>query len=752
MYLKSITIKNFRKFGKNNNMVQFVEAGDYLHHLDYEKTTDDEGENQIDINIAPKTTLIVGKNNSGKTTVVDALDILLNKSKEKKFNSTDFNLAYLQNILLECKKNIDKIKEFVPEIEFNIQIGLSNENSSDILSKLYQVLEIGDTKTNECNIILKYQIIEESSFVKKIIELINDFRNNELLFDKFKKLIDDTEFKLQYYNNKGTLINNFKLSSLIELTYIKANNIREEKCLTKAFSEIVEYKYNNNKTDGNPSPLDRNIDDINKQLSTYMGDKHTETLNSTLKKFIDGQKCQILLKSELTVKNMLTNVIKYYFKEKEQEVPEDQFGLGYTNLIMIVAKILQYMEKYPNTAYNSQVNLIAIEEPETFMHPQMQELFIKNINDMISDLLNKNDKHINSQIIITTHSPHVLNSKIHTGGTFNNINYMKEVSGYASVTALEDDNIAVFTKEEKNILKSVIKKNVEESGEAELIARYNQFKFIKKHIKFKVSEVFFADAIVFVEGVCEYNLLQYYIDQNEKLNKKFISIVLIDGAHAQMYQNLINILCIPTLIITDIDIKRQANEKGEKYKDKNGNDSIGEYEQIFSLEGRFSTNATINKYLLENFINKIKINHVINKTKHKLNKNIKISYKLSNPDLSKNINYHEKDKLKITFQKDSINKVFSTSFEEAFILTNTANEKLKQILMKLKPDIFEEIESNGGIDNNSYKWQCKLSGDKASFANEILYKEMTKDLAENIFLLPQYILDGIDFLEKELGD
>lgn len=719
MYLKSIKITNFRKFGEKNNEIQFAEACDYLHPTDNKKTTDDEGKNQIDVNIAPKTTLIVGKNNSGKTTIIDALDIILNK--EEKFNSSDFNLAYLKSILDVYKKNQDEIKDFIPEIEFNIKIGLNNENSSDIVSKLYNVLEIGDTETDECNIILKYQVEEENSYIKDIKALIVNYGiDNLLLFDKFKKIIDDTTFKIKYYNNKNVLLKKFKLSNLIELTYIRANNIRKENCLTDAFGKIVEYKYNNNKHNDKIPGIDNQIDVVNTSLSTYMKDNHTNTLNSTIEKIMDSNRCQILLKSSLTVKNMLTNVIKYYFKEKENEIPEDQFGLGYTNLIMIVAEILQYMEKYPDTAFNSQINLIAIEEPETFMHPQMQELFIKNINETIKDLLNKNHKNINSQIIITTHSSHILNSKIHTGGTFNNINYIMEKNGYASVTVLEDNEILQLTKNNIRIIEKLKKNKIEDSV---LLEKYYQFEFIKKHIKYKVSEVFFADAIIIVEGVSEYNLLQYYIDKNGKLNKKYISIVLIDGAHAKMYKNLISILNIPTVIITDIDIKRDPAEKGEKYKDKDGKDCIGEYKQITSLLGRVSTNTTLKEYIDSKSTKKLE------------------QYK-----------YYRKGNLKVVFQKDIINGVYSTSFEEAFILTNEANKELKRILEKLKPKIYEEIETNGGINSNSYKLQCKLSEDKANFANEILYKEMTKDSAENIFILPQYILDGIDFLEKKLGD
>ena len=707
MYLKSLSITNFRKFGDKNNVVVFTEGCECVNF-----NSDGSGEsNEVKINIAPKTTLIVGKNNSGKTTIVNALDILINQNG--KFRSDDFNFQYLSKIFNEYKCDDEKsIKENLPSMEFNIKIGLDGKNSNDIFSNLYQVLSIADLETKECNIIVKYQIVEDEEFVGKVnglLKTLND-TNKPLIFDKFKNIIDDTIFNLKYYNDQNEQLTNFKLKDLIELTYIRANNIREEKCLTNAFGKIVEYKYNNSKEDDKVLDLDKNIDDVNIQLSQYMKNNHSDGLNKTIKKVINENKFQILLKSSLTVKTLLGNVIKYYFQEKEKEIPEDQFGLGFTNLIMIIAEILQYMEKYPDTAYNSQINLIAIEEPETFMHPQMQELFINKINDAIYDLLNIKHKNINSQLIITTHSPHILNSKIHNGGTFNSINYIKEEKNSANVTPLEDSSIAGLTKEDL--------KDLEDNPDNEN-KKYLDFEFIKKHIIFKISDIFFADAVIFVEGVCEYNLLQYYLNKDEVLNKLFISIVLIDGAHAKMYRNLINILNIPTLIITDIDIKRSAKEKGEKYEE-NGKVFIGDYNQITSLENRISTNNTLVDFMGES-------------------------------TLLKNYDYYEKDNLKVVFQKD-INGIFPTSFEESFLLTNKDNDELKNILHELKPQIEIDISNNGGIVQNSYKWQCKLSHDKAKFANMILYKEMTTNNKpdENIFVLPQYIIDGISFLKQKL--
>lgn len=705
MYLKSLSITNFRKFGNKNNVIVFTEGCECGNFDD----TSDSSETKI--NIAPKTTLIVGKNNSGKTTIINVLDMLINQNG--KFKSDDFNFQYLSKIFSEYKCDDEKsIKENLPSMEFNIKIGLDGKNSNDIFSNLYQVLSITDIETKECNISIKYQIAEDEEFVVKVNKLLKSVNetNKSLLFDKFKHIIDETVFNLKYYNDQDEQLTNFKLKDLIELTYIRANNIREEKCLTNAFGKIVEYKYNNSKENEKALDLDKNIDDVNIQLSKYMKSNHSDELNKTIKKIISENKFQILLKSSLTIKTLLGNVIKYYFQEKEKEIPEDQFGLGFTNLIMIIAEILQYMEKYPDTAYNSQINLIAIEEPETFMHPQMQELFINKINDAIYDLLNIKHKNINSQLIITTHSPHILNSKIHNGGTFNSINYMKEEKNFANVTPLEDSSIAGLTKEDLKKL---------EDNKDDKNKQYLDFEFIKKHIIFKISDIFFADAVIFVEGVCEYNLLQYYINKDEILNKLFISIVLIDGAHAKMYRNLIGILNIPTLIITDIDIERSAKEKGEEYKE-NGKTFIGDYIQITSLDGRKSTNNTLKEFMGE-----------------------------STP-LEK-YSYYEKDNLKVVFQNEIIG-IFPTSFEESFLLTNKDSNELKDILHEIKPQIETDISNNGGIEKNSFKWQCKLSHDKARFANMILYKEMTTNhnSDKNIFYLPQYITDGLEFLKQKL--
>lgn len=172
-------------------------------------------------------------------------------------------------------------------------------------------------------------------------------------------------------------------------------------------------------------------------------------------------------------------------------------------------------------------------------------------------------KNINSQLIITTHSAHILDSKVHTGNTFNNINY---------VTIDESENSIIIPLNDEKILERY---NKEEKA----------FKFVKKHMKNKMSELFFADAIIMVEGNTEEMILRYYIDNHcEYLKSKYITIFNVCCTISLKYQPILEILKVPVLIISDLDIKRDYDEKKK-------------YSQITkeNLGDRLTTNSSLSR-------------------------------------------------------------------------------------------------------------------------------------------------------------
>lgn len=619
MYLKSLKIKNFRKFGTENNKIEFVDSNIY------QELRKEEG-----INIAPTTTLIVGKNNCGKSTIVKSLDNLINYNKDA-FKSNDFNFFYLKN-LLDQYENIDtKVndKEFeTPCLQFNLCIGIE-DNSNDLITNLVPFMRLDDINKSELEICIKVQLENDEVFIRDVREMIHKNRDQQpnYRFREFLKLIDGSNFSINYYNVDDDQVDSFNVKNLIELRAIKANNIESDKCLSKAFSKIIEYRYKS-LFQGEENELNSKINEINRDLTNLIDKRHTKNINESLEEIESNERLKVLLRADLTFQKVMNNLITYEYIERDLNIPENQFGLGYTNLMMIIADLIDYMEKYPENSFNSKVNLISIEEPETFMHPQMQELFIKNINETIASLLKSKNKNVNSQLIITTHSSHILNSKVHSGNTFNNINYITIKNNYTNVVNLHDD--IIIPKNEGNEHK-----------------RENDLKFLKKHIKYKVSELFFSDAIVFVEGVTEETLLKYYIDKNNKLNKYYISIFNIDGAHGLVYHELIKLLRVPALIITDLDIHRTEAEKKD-------------FTQFSDIKNKTTTNETIKKY-----------NNDSNRLEY----------------LSDKI---ELENIYIAFQ-GKIDEYYATSFEEAFILTNFQNKILNRVLEKMKPNIYKEI-------------------------------------------------------------
>ena len=522
---------------------------------------------------------------------------------------------------------------------------------------------------------------------------------------KFLELIKSPDFNLNYYNSEGVLIgeNKFKISDLLEVKRISANKIIDDKSLSETFNRIIKFRY---KLDSKPDVQDAvadEIDKINETITEKVSGPHTSSINTALSKIESSDRLEVSLRSDLTFEQILTNVIKYEYKEGNFHIPEGQFGLGYSNLMTIIGELIEYIERYPKQERHSKINLICIEEPEAFMHSQMQELFINHINDAIEYLLKDKHKKINSQLIITTHSSHILNSKIHSGNSFDNISYITIVDNLSNVVNLNDRNVM----EDKPASDASAGAEIADDEKARKKRLADDLKFLKKHIKYKVSELFFSDAVIFVEGVTEETVLSYYIDQNKKLNQYYISVFNINGAHGLVYHPLIKLLKVPNLIITDLDIQRTKDEK----------DSCA---QISDLAGRTTTNKTIAKY---------------NPEKDKID-----SLK----------GYFEDENIYVVFQREAVEGYYATSFEEAFILTNYQNSILNTVLSKVKPQIYSEVV---GAENNkdklkeeSHKLQSKLSKSKSDFSNELLYEIVTSDDVGAIPELPKYITDGLRWL------
>lgn len=726
MYLESFTIKNYRKFGENNNTVYFVNANEICH-------SPDNNDGEIKPLISPSSTLIIGKNNAGKTTITNALTFIT-EAKNKPPKSSDFNVYYLKKLLEKYNVAYQENSSFdnllIPKLEFILKIKIDSSEYNDLITNLSNFITLSNDSLEEpIEIKVIYELKDSQNFYKNIKRIISETETEQpqaddifkinIQLEKLCELLDDktiVEYKVTYKNINDTDISSFSLHNLFSIKNIRANRHLNENVLSSVFQRIVSSQFED---DNSKNLFKGDIETINKTITERVQGKN-ESVSTILKKIEQGNHVGMQLRGNVTQQSILRNLIKYSFTDGDDFIPEDQFGLGYVNLLNIIGEIIHYIDTYEENSHQSRINLLFIEEPEIFMHPQMQEFFISRIDNAVHKALElanfvpENKKSLQCQIVVTTHSSHIVNSKIHSCNSFNNINYLTIKDKYSIAIPLNDKNI------------------LEENSPT----KENDILFLKKHIKYKVSELFFSDAIIFVEGATEETLLHYYLEQNNILNNYYISIFRIDGAHSKVYFPLIKRLNIPCLIITDLDIKRYCCEKKKQHKKDdpvcptcNNDDSypIG-YAQITSLDDRQTTNATL-LYFAKNAENSISLREMTD--------------------------YIEKDFLYVVYQKDSIEGQFATSLEEAIILTNHENVLLHNLISNLKPIVYKEI-TNGGVNKeqlkgSSFRLQQSLGNNsgKSEFASKLLYELITSDDAEKP-KLPKYIKDGFSWLENKL--
>ncbi|MBE4242951.1 AAA family ATPase [Vibrio parahaemolyticus] len=695
MHIKSLEITNFRKFKDKSNTVTFVEPT---------SKTDDESM------ISSSTTLVVGKNNSGKTTVTQALNMVV--SEQSKVWGHDFNYSYIDELLSSYESgSFEKFPNMRFKLTFVTDPKLASLVNSKKVISLGQATKEDHNDLKEFSLVVDFQIENKIKFQEDVRILLEkcSSKTRDFKFRKLLELISEFKFDKVVKSPEG-IVKAINISSLIELKVISAaNNIHDSRLLSKAFNKIIKYKYQTNDKDFDE--VNELISNNNDELTGNIRETHESVIEKVLQGIVGTESLGIELRADLTFDKLMDGLITYEHKDAGFLVPEGQFGLGYANLISIISEIIDYIERTPSTDKTTKVRLICIEEPETFMHPQMQVNFIRHIDSALRKIIGEGEK-IKSQLLITTHSAHILNSKVHSSGSLDNINYIYPHQKYCENVPIKDEDISP------------------ESG------RKDEFYFVKKHIKHQVPELFFADGVIFVEGITEERLLNFYIERDEVLSRKLISVFRVDGAHAKVYDKLMRQLRIPSLIVTDIDFKRNKSESTLSEETKSGKEITWEiYPQMTSIsDDRFSTNKTLKYYF-----NSDKVKDY---TDYYEDSNIKVVF--------------QKDPLEIILSESEQARYYASSLEEALVLENYDNDIFRNVLRSTIQKNYNELVPEGtceyvNLAHNSFKIQKELNTSKSKFANNIIYALVVNEESAALPKLPNYIENGLEWLASKLS-
>jgi predicted ATP-dependent endonuclease of OLD family len=205
-------------------------------------------------------------------------------------------------------------------------------------------------------------------------------------------------------------------------------------------------------------------------------------------------------------------------------LPDSYNGLGFKNLIYMVVEILDAQTKWATMDNRPPLHLIFVEEPEAHLHAQLQQVFIRNVLELLN--IDGDDGSIfGSQMVITTHSPHILYER-----GFKPIRYFrrKKVGNEQLTEVLSLSAFYESQPEDRD--------------------------FLERYLKLTHCDLFFSDAAILVEGNVERLLLPVMIRKVAKtLRSACLCILEVGGAFGHRFQSLIEFLGLTTLLITDID-------------------------------------------------------------------------------------------------------------------------------------------------------------------------------------------------------
>lgn len=514
MYLKKIKICNFRGFDETGIEIVF-----------------NKGINAI-----------IGENNCGKSTVIDAIRIafsVVSYSKDIYFKKSDFHIrdngvsaewakfdVFLEDVppyLIEIWDSESKTKTGG---EFHVRFSsyIAPNGMSKVKFNSWGVGSEGNSVSNDT-----FEAIEVA-FLGALRDSESEMKpsRNSKLAQLLKNIVPDEA-------ERDDLVESLKSANqdiLNKRQVVKARKVINEN-LSQIEQEILQQQID-------IGLVEPKFDSVAGSLRAWVKPKwvliandseqykSAAVLMKTHKKSLFFSKIEngiYIETSILTSDIQLEDDLKTYIEKASDHTFElYQNGLGYNNLLFMSA-VLGDMSIDKSGIYQ---NLLLIEEPEAHLHPQLQALVQSFLMDTGS-----NEKDM-IQIIYTSHSPTLV-----------------------SRAGIDNTNLIFESKHRKRVLNfSEVKLDDDDKA------------YLDKYLDITKSQMLFAKGILLVEGISEALLVPELAKlMDRSLDKYAVEVVNVDSVAFKPFVNLLSTVnadeCFEKVaIITDDD--RCANKKDLK--------------------------------------------------------------------------------------------------------------------------------------------------------------------------------------------
>ncbi|GAB6137469.1 ATP-dependent nuclease [Halanaerobaculum tunisiense] len=380
MYIKSVSIKNFRNF------------------------------EDMTINFCDGYQTIIGENNIGKTNLLFAIRLVL-----------DRQLSYkVRNLKIKDFNGYEK-----PCLDNHIMISVELSGVNLDSHPLFHCLKISNDTMR-----VTYVYAHKNKFDGTLDEMeeckIEDFNwqlyggGNSLKFEE----IVNSQKKIYLRNLDG--INVFYLNDFRNIySDLRGKNqsLLSNYCQSRENSDdelekVSSILKNSTEQLNDLSFIPKMERDINTNNLNIAGDYFSPSISLGFSSDFDED---------------IWNELELLYKPvKNKEVPIKTLGLGEKNLLYLTL----FIAELENEKELDEINIVLIEEPEAHLHPQLQKILFSNLQDLSS-----------TQVLMTSHSTHIASDC-----KFKNLSLLYEDEN-KKVDSFSPFLTADFTYREENLLK-----------------------------------------------------------------------------------------------------------------------------------------------------------------------------------------------------------------------------------------------------------------------------------------------------------
>lgn len=553
-----------------------------------------------ELEVDSKTTLIVGRNNTAKTSCFSCIgNVLVGKGVSfddyPLFRRKDFYNKIA--LFMDRKLSYEELSEQLEVISIEFWVDYSLDDPDDNLGALSPFIIDVDVDTTTALIRAEYRLKTDEKTLWSLLESSyykdGAFSPSEevykVLADNFGKFFGLTVYAINPKNTDDKQVRSQKeLYDLFPFCAIPAERVLgEDDKHNSSLGSLISGFFDASEADLDPEVAEeiKNLRTIVEKANKDVQMKSNEILSAVVNNSIgfgypNAEELSLEVTTQLSIDDQIKNQSKlsYTTDTENESLPSSHNGLGYKNLIkmeFLLAAFAKDIEKRGVAC----VPLLFIEEPESHMHPQMQTAFATYLEKFLGKFSTAQ-----IQTFLTSHSAHIANTM-----EFAKIRYAQKSNA------------------------SVIYKNLNTFAED----NPDNLDFIRKYLTLTKCDLFFADKAILVEGASERLLLPDMIEKCENagifgsckhtLSAQYYALIEIGGAYAHKFIPFVEFLGLPCLILTDLDSVADRKGSGGKIVKKS----------VVVSEGETTSNETIkwwfrkNKGLPDNDTSKINLSEII---------------------------------------------------------------------------------------------------------------------------------------------